>query len=342
MTHIKVEFGAKPPDGWFGLAEESLNPSAYYTKQWLEVLTGSFDYYHPHFASAWSGGELVAGLPIIDVAKYGGHKVLSLPMSYGGPIAKSADNEAREAVAALFGAFAARLEFPASYKRFSLDYRSPFGAEAASLEKRGFKREVYDKAILGVSGKTEEQVWNCLVDRKERNSIRKAEKSGVEVRGITAKSDFEEAWKLVTATAARLGVQPDRKIFIENIFNSMNSAGLSKWLGAYSGGRMVGVTAFFFYGDSAIYFLNASDSGYWSVSPNSLLLWQGIREAIGRGCTSIDLGSIPREHPGLRKFKLSFGAEAAECVAYSKSTLLYRTAMTGRRAFLSARGALQI
>ncbi|GEM_PF-5250066 len=335
MAGIEVEFSSKPPGEWFEFVDNACYHSVYNTKQWFFVLADSFDYYKPHYAVARRDGEIVAGLPLFDVSKYGVHKVLSLPLSYGGPVALPKESEAVEAV---LHAFAENLNFKACYKALYLPFHSPFERESAKvLQKHGFSRDRLVKYVLDASGKSEEQVWMQCVGRKERNSIRKAEKSGVQVRELDSK-DFHSVWNLLVSTAARLGVKPDKQLFIRNAFEVMTSAGLSKWFGAFHGGKMIAVTSFFYYKNTAVYFANASDKNYWHLPANSILLWTAIKKALEGGHEIMDLGTGDTErYPTLSKFKESFGAKPVESSSYFKTTKAYELAAKARNILSSMR-----
>ena len=342
-TKVEIEITSKLPREWDELVANSSYPSVFFTRAWLGVLEKSFDYYRPRFICAWSEGKLLGGMPVFDVSKFGVHKVLSLPLSYGGPLVRKdagADAGKREEnhgkiCQAVFLAFAENFRFPASLRQISLPYHSPFERDAQILEKFGFSKSHFDKLVLTLDGEGAEgetRVWMEKIDRKRRNAIRKAEREGVETRELQ-ECDFDQAWMLIEETTRRLGVKPDSKDFIKSVFREMRSAGLSKWLCAFHDGEMVGVSAFFYYRNRAVYFQNASKKEE-GLSASSLLLWLGVKEALSSGVKFFDLGSADAQlHPTLRKFKESFGAEPVSCTAYSKYTALYSAAIKSRKLF---------
>lgn len=325
MSSLRTVVSRQPPDGWNAFVDAH-SVWKFAAPWWLSVLTKSFPYYSPYYFSVHDGPDLVAAMPVVDVSKFQVHKVLSLPLSYGGPIA---DPRRTDAVRPLLDAFVRELDFPAGYKRVLLPYGSPFEAECGGLAGRGFRRVDAIKYALDLDGLSADALWTQRVDRKERNAVRKAEKSGVQVRAL-GPADFDAAHRLVVQTSTRLGNPPDSRTFLCEVF-ALSESGRSQWYGAFLDGRMIAVSSFLFHGAAATYFLNASDKDHWNVSPNSLLLWHGVLQALDRGCATVDLGSAPVQYPGLAKFKAGFGGQPRSCMAFARSTPLYDVALRMRR-----------
>lgn len=327
MAHIRVELSKTCPAGYGDLLSRAVFDSVYDTPEWMAVLAKSFPYYRPHYLSAYRGSTLSAVMPVVDVTRFGVHKVLSLPLSYGGPIFQAHDPEVAQA---LFEAFARKLDFVASYKRVFLPFASPLEADADVLLRHGFTRSRFDRSVVDLSSGDTDFLWRHGVDKKERNAVRKAEKNGVSVHPL-GPDEFDAVWDLVTRTAKRLGVAPDRREFLENVFRDLSPKGRCAWFGAFHDGTLLAVTSFFYYRKSAVYFVNASDPASWRLAPNSLLLWHALQEAVHRGCTFADLGTATQDYPGLRKFKQSFGGKPAPCLSFYKSSLAFDAAMKARK-----------
>src|SRR3989344_4847006 len=161
MTSFNIS--SSVPDGWFEFIENSPYSLLYNTKPWHDVIVKTYPYYKPYYIYSEERGEITGCLPIFDVNKFNVHKVLSMPLSYGGPVVLENDFQT---ASGLISFFAKNLNFKASYKRISLPYNSPFQDQLKILENYGYKNISFNKMIIDATGKNVENIWLNFVDRK--------------------------------------------------------------------------------------------------------------------------------------------------------------------------------
>jgi len=65
---------------------------------------------------------------------------------------------------------------------------------------------------------------------------------------------------------------------------------------------------YFHFSEKAVYKYGASDKKYQHLRANNLVMWEGIRECIRRGCTILSLGRSDLGHEGLLQFKRGWAA----------------------------------
>jgi FemAB-related protein (PEP-CTERM system-associated) len=272
---------------WDAFVSSSAAATGYHAWAWREVFRRAFGHESVYLVARC--GDRIAGvLPLVEIrSRLFGRSLTSLPfVNYGG-VAADSDEVARALVAAARDEArrrgAAHVELRHTARRF------------ADLPCRQHK--VSMRLPLGPG------MWEVL-DRKVRNQIRKAEKSGLSVEdgGAELLDDFYRVFArnmrdLGTPVYARrffaevLRAFPDRaRVVVVRLGRRPVAAGIT-----YRTGRMVEVP------------WASSIRDFNSLCPNHLLYWSAIEWATGTGCDTLDFGrSTPDE--GTYHFKAQWGA----------------------------------
>jgi FemAB-related protein (PEP-CTERM system-associated) len=293
-SHTTLHVSAATPDcaaQWDRFVEAHPDASAYHAWAWRRVFERVFQH-RGEYLAARLDGEIVGVLPLVvfDTWVFGRFAV-SLPfVNYGGVLATTPE--------------AARALLEAARGLASRD-------RLAHVELRHRLRRFEDlapkrhkAAMLLPLAATADAVWNGF-DRKVRNQIRKAEKSGLTamIGGPELVGDFYGVFArnmrdLGTPVYTRrlfeevLGQFPDRaRVFLVRRGETTVAAGLS-----YAYRRTVEVP------------WASSLREYRDLCPNNLLYWTIIRHAIGEGATTLDFGRSSPED-GTFQFKRQWGAE---------------------------------
>ena len=107
-------------------------------------------------------------------------------------------------------------------------------------------------------------------------------------------------------------VQPRR--YFELLWEHVLGPGKGFLLLASSGQTVVAGAVFLAWGDTVIYKYGASDTAYWALHPNHLVMWSAIRWGCEHGFRSLDFGRSDLASKGLHQFKQSWGAEGRSLV----------------------------
>ncbi len=276
---------------WNAYVEAHPEACGYHLWRWRGIFTEVFGH-EADYAAAQRDGRIVGVLPLVRFASpLFGRFVVSLPfVNYGGVVAD--DDDAAEALVAYAGAYTRRCG--ASHLELRHDRRR-FPALAPKEHKVAM--------TLALPGDAD-TLWTAL-DRKVRNQVRKAEKSALttEVGGRELAADFYHVFcrnmrdlgtpvytpRLFEAVLDRF---PDRaRVIVVRHEGAAVAAGLT-W-------RFRGRTEVPW--ASSLREFNA-------MSPNNLLYWTILKQAIADGSTVMDFGrSTPNE--GTFHFKKQWGAE---------------------------------
>lgn len=160
-------------------------------------------------------------------------------------------------------------------------------------------------------------LWQQLAG-SVRRAIRKAEGHGLHVRIDHDEKAVRSFYSIHARTRRRHGLPPQPFDFFRNLH-------LERLIGPDSGfvvtagwrGNPVAAAVFLRYEKSFIYKFGASDESVWKSRPNNLVMWEGIRHLAAAGARSLHFGRTSIGQEGLRRFKLSWGAEE-EAISYCK------------------------
>jgi lipid II:glycine glycyltransferase (peptidoglycan interpeptide bridge formation enzyme) len=144
---------------------------------------------------------------------------------------------------------------------------------------------------------------------KGRNAVRKAERSGLNVRVVSTREAVLKFFWLHALTRKRHGLPPMPLSYFLRVYDSIIEPGLGFVVLVEKEARPVAAAVFFSYGKKAIYKFAASDKTFQDLRPNNLVMWEGIKALTRRGADTLHLGGTSMEGEGLRRFKLSWGSE---------------------------------
>jgi CelD/BcsL family acetyltransferase involved in cellulose biosynthesis len=266
----------------------------YHHPSWIATLAGCYGFRAFVLAVADPSGRIVAGLPVMEVARRPGGRArwVALPFTDRCPplaVDDRAERGLAEALrAAADAAGVARVEVRAPLARLApetvavehvLDLAP--GAEALA---RGFSSAA-------------------------RRGVRKARREGVEIRTATTEAELTEVYYgLHLRTRRRLGVPVQPRRFFRLLWRQVLEPGHGRLLLACADGVPIAGAVFLEAGRTVVYKYGASDAAAWSRRPNNLLFAEAIAAAAERGFAAFDFGRSDLADEGLRAFKAGWGA----------------------------------
>jgi hypothetical protein len=225
--------------------------------------------------------------------------MVSLPFGYAaGPIAREREIAEKLALEAL------TLACQRGIKRVEIKQIAPTDVPAP-----GFTRVTHYAAYRVPTDGGESAIWRRLHASSTQRSIRKGEKSGVEVAVGHTEDDWRAMAELEERTAHGHGVPaPPRRFFVA-LCRDLQRAGLAELYLARVPERGVAAGIVVWKGwREWIYAFGASRPELLEYRPNHVLIWRALREAAAAGVT-FDLGRAAPEQEGLVEFKRRWGGE---------------------------------
>jgi FemAB-related protein (PEP-CTERM system-associated) len=276
-------------DAWDRFVSGRPDAVGYHEYIWREVLQRAFGHESFYLIAKAGDGSIAGVLPIVEIRSLVfGRSFTSLPfLNFGGVLATS-----DRAAAALLDE-AARLAASRGAKHVELRH---IGRQFPQLPCRQHKVTMRLPLAAGM--------WD-RIDRKARNQVRKAEKSGLAVTRGGAEL-IEPFYRVFARNMRDLGTPVyDRRLFIEVaralgdrvriIVVTLKDAPVAAGFTIRTRGMVEIPWA-------------SSIRDYNSMCPNHLLYWHAIETAVADGADTFDFGrSTPGE--GTYKFKEQWGAD---------------------------------
>jgi lipid II:glycine glycyltransferase (peptidoglycan interpeptide bridge formation enzyme) len=150
-----------------------------------------------------------------------------------------------------------------------------------------------------------------------KGAVRQAIKSGGVAEISRDEAAVKEFYSLQVQTRRKHGVPPQPFAFFANVHKKMIAKGLGFTVLARDEGRIVAGAIFLHNEKRAIYKFAASNADVAKTRGNNLVLWEAIQHLIRKGCEELDFGRTSPDQEGLRRFKLSWGAEE-EMIRYNQ------------------------
>lgn len=163
----------------------------------------------------------------------------------------------------------------------------------------------------------EEVIWENMTS-KNRNMIRKAQKSGLQVYWGRNQEIIEPFMEIYNATMDKDCADSyyyfDRT-FYESILEDLKQNAM--WFYATIDGQIAAISIFMFVNGKMHYHLSASRREYQKLAPTNLLLYEAAVWAANHGYTTLHMGGgVGSGHDSLYKFKKAFnrGEDAEFCI----------------------------
>jgi serine/alanine adding enzyme len=289
-----VTIDANPDQSeWDAFVHQHAEATGYHRWAWRQVFERALGH-RTHYLLARQGGATVGVLPLVRLNSWlFGRALSSLPyVNYGGVLANSPEAAPALVAAATEIATAHRLQYVV------LRHRQ---RQLPALPARSHKVTM----LLDLAG-TSDAMWTGL-DKKVRNQIRKAEKSGLTC--VSGGQELLDQFYFVFSRNMRdLGTPVyGRRLFAEVLRAEPRDARLHI---VSLGTEPIACALTYAYGHAMEVPSASSLREHRTLCPNHLMYWTMIQQAIAQGRTQFDFGrSTPAD--GTYQFKEQWGAQPA-------------------------------
>jgi CelD/BcsL family acetyltransferase involved in cellulose biosynthesis len=271
--------------------------------RWARLLSDCYGYRALVCAIEGKDGELVAGVPLVDVrSRLTGRRAVGLAFTDFCPPLTAPGTATGDLVGALDD-----LRRREGWPRVEVRWDLPGARDGERVLRHttALSRDV--DAVFATFKKT-----------RVKQPIRQARDAGITVSRSTAWEDVRTYFDLHLRTRRRLGVPTQPLRFFRLVWERLIADGFGHVLLAYDGPRVVAGGVFLRWNGVTTYKFGASEADAWKLRPNHLLLWEAIQQACVEGDRLFDWGRTELAHDGLRSFKLGWADEQE--VVYSVLT----------------------
>ena len=226
----------------------------------------------------------------------------SSPYGYNGPLIHCPDKKNKNKLVQ---------EFLTNYKQFCQENK-------IATEFIRFHPLLENHNLLKNTDKRNQTVWIDLtkdedqllkeMNKKTRNLIKKAKKSGIEIKQSKSKEDLKKFTELYLETMERAGATKKYLFpykFYENTFDNLKE-NISLFTANYQG--KIIVASLFMHGYGFLhYHFSGSDKNYLNLAPNQLLLWEVAKWGKKQGFNRFHLGGGLSSDPKDKLFHFKSG-----------------------------------
>jgi lipid II:glycine glycyltransferase (peptidoglycan interpeptide bridge formation enzyme) len=289
---------------WDGFVKSHPDGTPFHLHNWIKTIYESYNFEPYLYAVKDNRGIITSILPLFLIKSiFTGNRIISLPFTdFCGPLCSNLEEEKEllKNVLATFGTHVRHLEI-----RSVLTGNDTFIYD-----------EFYKHHVLSLEHGASE-LFNKFDKKTIQYSIRKAQKSDVEIREENNAQGMEAFFELNKMTRKKHGVPHQPRYFFENIFNNMFSDNGAFLLLARSNARVIAGGLFFKMNGTIHYKYNASDQEFLAEKrPNHLLTWHAIERACLEHYDFFDFGRTSRCNSGLMRYKEMWGAQAIDLPYY--------------------------
>lgn len=279
--------------GYEELLSATPDASFFHSGAWARVLLESYGF-RPKYMVAIEQGRFGVLMPFMEIGKaFAGKKGVGLPFT-------------DECSPVLNGGCDTKglAEKMISLGR-GLSWRSVEWRGGPGLMQEAVPSMTYlsHKVELGMG---EEELFRSFRESTRRN-VAKALKQGLEAGVETGLQGIKTFYGLQCLTRKKHGLPPQPFRFFMKLWEHAVSAGKGFVVLAYHRGVAVSGAVFLHQGSRGIFKYGASCRAAEPLRANNLVMWEGMRECIRRGCKSLSLGRTGPGHLGLLQFKRGWG-----------------------------------
>jgi len=289
---------------WDKFVESHPGGSSFHLSSWLKAIYETYSFEPLLYVEKNASDEICGLIPLFLIrTPFFGTRIVSLPFSdYGGPLCKSKMEEEK-----LMEEIIERHRDQVRY----VEIRGPLSQKCNCA-----CHDFYKQHVLTLLPEPP-QVIKKIDKRTIQYSIRRAQKSGVQIREGNSQRDLEEFYRLNRLTRRKHGVPSQSLKFFENLLKNVVLSDRGYILLAFYDSKTVAGAFFLKFKETVIYKYNASDPDYLrSVTPNHLLTWHAIEGACLKGYRFFDFGRTSPDNVGLMRYKEMWGAKALDLPYY--------------------------
>lgn len=284
------------PEEWDQEVSRHADATVFHTSAWARILAATYRHkpFYLRFPQASGTASLV---PVMEVTSpLTGRRGVGLPFSdFCSPLLASGAD---------LSAIRTALEELCRSRRWK--HVESRGGELSSVGE-GFPGTFYGHQLKLEEGV--ENLWKGLAG-SVRQALRKAGRAGLKFRLSHEEAGIKTFYELHRLTRLRHGVPPQPYTFFRNFCQEKLIGPESGFVAiAESKGKAVAASVFLRCGAKALYKFGASDESAWEERPNHLVMWRAMEHLVATRSTSLHFGRTSLPQDGLRRFKMSWGAE---------------------------------
>lgn len=303
---------------------KSNNTCIFHSPIWAKALEKTYNYRNATALYEVNGKEIL--IPMMEIKKYGFKIFDSMPHGYGGIFSESelSQDNIKELLMNI-------MEDKPLFLHLTMSPLSELSVPNNKLIKE--INDMWNYTHILKLNKNFEHVWKNNFKKKNRNAIRKARKSGIEIKKGDSLDDFKEYYKLYNEASQRWGYKnPPYPFKLYKYLYKYGSSHININF-AMKDNKIIGGLITLSYAKTVFYWGSAYSANYGAHNSTNLLLSESIKLACQEEYKYYDFGASGNLN-GVRKFKEGFGAQKVGIKRFRIPSNLGRLALFFDRGFL--------
>lgn len=309
------KFSLENPQEWDNLMQRCPDSAAFHSIAWMDSLNSSFKQLTPIYLLIKQDETIIGGIPSFVFEPIPGIKLWnSMPWNLvGGPqIVNSVKTNTTSLISTMneyISSISRANGWCELYWTLSGTY---FDKNKNPLTEMGYECTERFTHILNTNTSID-SIWNAY-NKRVRGAVRKAEKSGVEVRDTDNPEDLKTFYDMYIKTIKRLGGTPKPLTLMQSLLKN-GIANLA--IATYSDTIIAGLL-YLYFNKTVTLWCEASIPEYLNYRPNNAIFHHIIQLACREGYEQVDFGASPPDNEGLIAHKEQYRAIKTDFYSYTK------------------------
>ncbi len=296
---------------WDAIIQRCPDTSAFQSLAWRDALAGAFRQLTPVYRLIKQQDAVVGGLPAFVFQPIPGIRLWhSMPWNlFGGIHLIENVRGNREALITSIETAAAENGWCEIRWTLTPEHTTTYGD---CFTEMGYERTDHFTHLLKTDGDVD-VLWHAY-NKRVRGAVRKAEKSGVEVRDTDNEEALSVFYDMYLMTVKRLGGTPKPRSLMQTLLQRK----IAKLAIATHKGTIIAGLLYLLFNQTVTLWCEASVPAFLKYRPNNAIFHYIITQACREGYQWVDFGASPPENTGLIAHKEQYRATRTDFASYTK------------------------
>ncbi len=296
---------------WDAIIQRCPDTSGFQSLAWRDALAGAFRQLTPVYRLIKQQDAVVGGLPAFVFQPIPGIRLWhSMPWNlFGGIHLIENVRGNREALITSIETAAAENGWCEIRWTLTPEHTTTYGD---CFTEMGYERTDHFTHLLKTDGDVD-VLWHAY-NKRVRGAVRKAEKSGVEVRDTDNEEALSVFYDMYLMTVKRLGGTPKPRSLMQTLLQRK----IAKLAIATHKGTIIAGLLYLLFNQTVTLWCEASVPAFLKYRPNNAIFHYIITQACREGYQWVDFGASPPENTGLIAHKEQYRATRTDFASYTK------------------------
>lgn len=303
------------PHEWDTLILRCPESTAFHSIAWMDSLNSSFEQLTPVYLYIKQNERIIGGLPSFVFEPIPGIKLWnSMPWNLpGGPLIIDSVEVNTSSLFCAIHQSVMNQSIANGWCELSWTLSDANSKKYNTLlSEIGYENTEWFTHILNTN-RDLDSIWNAY-NKRVRGAVRKAEKSGVDVRVSDNPEDIKTFYEMYIKTVKRLGGTPKPFTLMQTLLKNS----IAKLVIAEYSDTIIAGLLYLYFNKTVTLWCEASIPEFLKYRPNNAIFHHIIKWACQEGYDYVDFGASPPDNEGLIAHKEQYRAVKTDLYSYTK------------------------